>query len=260
MDSSDDFDLLGRAVARVLRDTFAVAAETREAQAQEVEAESGVLAERLALVFAEVEELRARAARRQAEAAAQLEADLATARNEVDAVLAEAREEAAAIRAKAFADAASIVEGANGEVARSRELVAEARVQLDTELKDLVREVHRAVNALERTVRRDHAELFERASSEAGMILRQARQHHRATAKEVDRMIEAAADEAAALRSSALSDAARVAARVRGVVDLDSGRAPGGEVASGERATTPATSPRDGAMRTPRRGLRPLAS
>ncbi|MEJ7801476.1 MAG: hypothetical protein WKF60_13215, partial [Ilumatobacter sp.] len=48
-----------------------------------------------------------------------------------------------------------------------------------------------------------------------------ARLHHRSTAQEVDRMIEAAAHEAAALRNSALSDAARVAARVRGVVDLD---------------------------------------
>lgn len=179
MDDSDDFELLGKAVARVLRDAFSTAAATRA--------------------------------------------------------------EAQAIRAQALSDARSIIEGADAELARARQLMAEERVRLDFELKDLVRNVHRAVEALERSVRGDHSQLLERAASEARMILRQARLHHRLTAREVDRMIEAAANEAAALRGTALSDAARVAARVRSVVPMD-GPAPD-ESGSG-----------------PHGGLRPLAS
>lgn len=212
MADSDDFDLLGNAVARVLRDAFSAAAETRAESAARLVAEERVLDERLRAVFAEVEELRTRATT-----------------------------EAEAIRAKALDDARSIIAGADAEIARARQVMAEERVRLDTELKDLVRNVHRAVDALERSVRGDHSQLFERATSEARMILRQARLHHRATAREVDRMIEAAAQEAAALRDSALSDAARVAARVRGVVHME-GPAP------------------DGPAVATQRGLRPLAS
>lgn len=212
MDASDDFELLGKAVARVLRDAFSAAAATRADSAARFEAEERILDEKLRAVFAEVDELRARAT-----------------------------DEAQAIRAQALSDARSIIEGADADLARARQLMAEERVRLDAELKDLVRNVHRAVDALERSVRGDHSQLLERAASEARMILRQARLHHRSTAREVDRMIEAAADEAAALRDTALSDAARVAARVRGVVRM--------EEAGPDQSDPP-----------PQRKLRPLAS
>lgn len=212
MDGNDDFELLGKAVARVLRDAFSAAAATRADTAARFEAEERLLDEKLRAVFAEVDELRARAT-----------------------------DEAQAIRAQALSDARSIIEGADAELGRARQLMAEERVRLDSELKDLVRNVHRAVDALERSVRGDHSQLLEKAASEARMILRQARLHHRSTAREVDRMIEAAANEAAALRDTALSDAARVAARVRGVVDME-GPAP-------DRSDPP-----------PQRKLRPLAS
>ena len=149
----------------------------------------------------------------------EFQSTLDEAKRSIDEMVAAATAEAAAIRAQAMADAAVIVEGAGVEIARAEELVAEERVKLDGELKDLVRNVHRAVANLEGSTRHDHEELLHRATSEARMILRQARLHHRSTAREVDRMIEAAAAEAAALRKSALADAARVAARVRGVVD-----------------------------------------
>lgn len=186
--TGDDFDLLGRAVARVLRDAFAASAATRASAAEQASAFDDALAQ---------------------------------ARSQVAAVLAAATTEAENIRTQALDDARDIVLGADAEVLAARRLLAEERVRLDDGLKDLVRDVHRSVGTLERSVRSDHLELFERATAEAQMILRQARLHHRATAREVDRMIEAAAQEAADLRHSALADAARVAARVRGVVHID---------------------------------------
>jgi cell division septum initiation protein DivIVA len=217
--SDDDFDRLGNAVARVLRETFATAADVRtQVRAEQADHAKGFTDE-LGRVLAEIRELPARAAADQDEARAAFQATLDEAKRSIDDMLAAATAEATAIRAQAMADATIIVEGAGAEIARAKELVAEERVKLDGELKDLVRNVHRAVANLEGSARHDHEALLDRATSEARMILRQARLHHRSTAREVDRMIEAAAAEAAALRKSALADAARVAARVRGVVD-----------------------------------------
>jgi cell division septum initiation protein DivIVA len=215
MESSDDFERLGNAVARVLRETFSAAADARALDGRQ-------FTDELARVLAEIRELPMRASAEQEAAAADFQTTLTEAKRSIDEMLATASAEAAAIRAQAAADAAAIVEGAGAEIARAKELVAEERVKLDGELKDLVRDVHRAVGSLETSARLDHESLLDRAASEARMILRQARLHHRSTAKEVDRMIEAAAEEAAALRKSALADAARVAARVRGVVDYPS--------------------------------------
>lgn len=218
-DGTDDFDLLGKAVARVLRDALASASEIRKQAATE-QAEGGrQFTEELSRVLAEVRELPSRVGQTQAASAGAFQATLDEARRSVDELLASAKADADFLRAQAVTDAKAIVEGGWAEVARAKELVAEERVKLDGELKDLLRSVRRAVNALEASARSDHEALLDRASSEARMILRQARLHHRSTAREVDRMIEAAAGEAAALRKSALTDAARVAARVRGVVD-----------------------------------------
>ena len=219
MDSSDDFDRLGKAVARVLRETFAAAQDVRsQVQAEQAEHVKGFTDE-LGRVLAEIRDLPGRAAAEQEAGRADFQATLDEAKRSIDELLATAAAEATAIRAQAMADATVIVEGAGAEIARAKELVAEERVKLDGELKDLVRNVHRAVANLEGATRQDHETLLDRATNEARMILRQARLHHRSTAREVDRMIEAAAAEAAALRKSALADAARVAARVRGVVD-----------------------------------------
>jgi hypothetical protein len=219
VDSVDDFERLGRAVARVLRETFAAAGEVRS----QVRAEQAELAEsitdELGGVLAQIRELPARAAADHESERTAFQSTLDEAKRSIDEMLATATTEAAAIRAQAMADATIIIEGAGAEIARAKEAVAEERVKLDGELKDLVRDVHRAVAKLEGAARHDHEALLDRATSEARMILRQARLHHRSTAREVDRMIEAAAAEAAALRKSALADAARVAARVRGVVD-----------------------------------------
>jgi hypothetical protein len=197
----DDYDRLGQAVARVLRETFAAAAEGRA----ELAATSG---SELDAALASIRAL-----------PAEMMAAVEVAKKSAADVLAAATEEAAAIRAKAMEDARAIVDGADAEIRRAQEAVAEERVKLDGELKDLVRGVRKAVSSMETASRLDHEALLDRATSEARMILRQARLHHRSTAREVDRMIEAAAEEAAALRKSALADAARVAARVRGVVD-----------------------------------------
>jgi F0F1-type ATP synthase membrane subunit b/b' len=217
MGRGDDYDRLGQAVARVLRETFAATAEGRAMQAATVNDE-------LDGALASIRALPETFAAHHAEQTAELAATLDEAKRSVADMLAAATEEASAIRVKAMEDAKTIVEGADAEIQRAREAVAEERVKLDGELKDLVRDVRRAVNSLETAARLDHEALLDRATSEARMILRQARLHHRSTAREVDRMIEAAAEEAAALRKSALADAARVAARVRGVVDYPSER------------------------------------
>ena len=220
MDETDDFELLGRAVSRVLREAFATAADGREQTARFQEGRAKDFDVELTRVLEELRALPAKvAAERESEAKA-FTTSLDEAKRQVETALTEAREAAETIRAQAVADAKAIVVGATTEVAKARELVAEERVRLDAEVKGLVREVRGAIAKLETATQGDHAEMLDRASTEARMILRQARLHHRSTAKEVDRMIEAAAAEAASLRKTALADAARVAARVRGVVDV----------------------------------------
>ena len=217
MEPADDFELLGRAVSRVLREAFATAAEARQVTERDRDGE-------LDRLLTEMRELPAKLQEQRAAEAATFAASLEQTKQEVADSLRAAQDAAEEIRAQAVADARTIVDGAAAEVARARELVAEERVRLDTELKALVRDVRRAVTKLESAAQGDHAAMLDRAATEAQMLLRQARLHHRSTAKEVDRMIEAAAAEAAALRKQALDDAARVAARVRGVVDVPRAR------------------------------------
>ena len=281
MDDLDDFDRLGKAVARVLRDTFDAAGAVRSQVRAEQAEHAKEFTDELGRVLAEVRALPAKAAADAEANRTSFQSTLDEAKRSIDEMLAAATAEAAAIREQAKNDAATILEGANAEIARAKELVAEERVRLDGELKDLVRGIHRAVTKLEGEARHDHDLLIDRATTEARMILRQARLHHRSTAREVDRMIEAAAAEAAALRKSALADAARVAARVRGVVDYprteadvdDEPRPP-----AWVRPNRPAPEDADGATEAeataivaemavvpgetsnPRRKLRPLAS
>ena len=220
MDDTDDFELLGRAVTRVLREAFATAADARERTVQFQTGQARAFDVELERVLDEMRALPAKVlAEREAEARS-FSQSLEEAKRAVDEAVTAARDAAETIRAQALSDAKAIVAGADAEIAKAREVVAEERVRLDTELKALVKEVRRAVTKLEVSAQGDHAEMLDRATTEAQMILRQARLHHRSTAKEVDRMIEAAAAEAASLRKQALADAARVAARVRGVVDV----------------------------------------
>lgn len=275
MDNVDDFDRLGNAVARVLRETFGAARAVRTQVRTEQAAHTQEFTLELARVLAEIRELPSLAAAEQESNRAAFQETLDDAKRAVDEMLASATAEASAIRAQAMADAAVIVEGAGAEIARAKQLVAEERVKLDGELKDLVRDVHRAVANLEGSARHDHEALLDRATSEARMILRQARLHHRSTAREVDRMIEAAAAEASALRKSALADAARVAARVRGVVDYPQTEAedeprppawvrpnrPAPESVDAEATAIVAeVTAAPGESANPRRRLRPLAS
>ena len=219
VDDFDDFDRLGKAVARVLRETFAAAGAVRsQVQAEQAE-HAKEFTDELGRVLAEIRDLPAKAAADAEAGRTSFQATLDEAKRSIDEMLAAATAEAAAIREQAKNDAAGILEGASAEIEKAKALVAEERVRLDGELKEIVRGVHRAVTRLEGETRHDHDGLLDRATNEARMILRQARLHHRSTAREVDRMIEAAAAEASALRKSALNDAARVAARVRGVVD-----------------------------------------
>ena len=151
MDTSDDFDLLGKAVARVLRESFAVAADARASASHRNDVDARALDERLERIFAEATELAARAQRRQNQSNTAFDVALESTRREVEEVVSSAVAEAEAIRAQAVADARTIIEGAQAEVSRAREFVAEERVRLDAELKDLVRTVHRSVSALERS-------------------------------------------------------------------------------------------------------------
>jgi hypothetical protein len=223
VDDLDDFDRLGKAVARVLRETFATADAVRSQVRAEQAGHAKEFTDELGRVLAEIRDLPSKAVADAEASRTSFQATLDEAKRSIDDMLAAATAEAASIREQAKNDAAAILEGAGAEIARAQAFVAEERVRLDGELKDLVRGVHRAVTKLEGETRHDHDGLMNRATTEARMILRQARLHHRSTAREVDRMIEAAAAEAAALRKSALADAARVAARVRGVVDYPRG-------------------------------------
>jgi F0F1-type ATP synthase membrane subunit b/b' len=180
----DDFDQLGRAVARVLRDSFDESARVRNA---------GI-------------------------ADGKLVSD--EARSAAEELLMSARAEAESMRTQALADARLIVLKAHDELASVGEMIAAERQKLDTDVRAMLTSVRRAVGELQREVTEERRQSLERATNEAAMILRQARLHHRTAAREVDRMIEAAAHESTRLRNAALEDAAAVAARVCAVVEL----------------------------------------
>ena len=196
--AEDPFDRLGVAVAGVLRSAFDTAQDVRDEAAAETldlhvqlkRAMSAAVAEALDAAAASTERARAAAA-------------------EIDAARLEAlqRAEAAARTAEA-------------ELEGVRQLVAVERERFAGEVDELLADLRETLGQLTREMRYDQHALVERASMEARGLLRQARMHHRSMAKEVDRMIEAAATEAAKLRGSALEDAAAVTERVRAVVDL----------------------------------------
>lgn len=198
----DDFDLLGEAVARVLRQTFATTAGGR--------ADDATLADRLATAELEVAELleEARSVRRRALAQA-------------DDIVAEARAEAERLRQTAAADAEAIAAIARDEIARARGDVQGAREALDHEVRRMFVSVRRRVSSFETSVVREQHTVVTRAGEQAAAIVAQARIHHAEAAAEVDRMIEAAAREAARLRRAAAAEALRATEDVRGVIELE---------------------------------------
>lgn len=219
-DDTDDFDRLGAAVARVLREAFATAEEMRQEGAESAR-------ELAASVAAEVEQsLRtAMAVRSQVRAETEgvlssVRATAASAATAVGSVVEAAKVEADAVRAAAADETKSVVQRAKDELARARALTEAERVRFEHELGSLTAELQAAVDGLEKDVVTRRRMLLEKAKAEAAAIIRQARLHHRAVAAEVDRMIEAAATDAAALRAAAREDALRLTEQAAGVVNL----------------------------------------
>ena len=196
--AEDPFERLGVAVASVLRSAFDTAKEVRE------EAGAGTV------------ELHAQLRRMMTEAAT--EAIEAAAGSTERARVFAAEMEAARLDALQRVEAAA--RAAEAELENVRNLINNERERYANEIDELLTDLREALGQLTREMRYDQHAQIERASLEARGLLRQARMHHRAMAKEVDRMIEAAATEAAALRGAALEDAAAVTERVRAVVDL----------------------------------------
>ena len=196
--AEDPFDRLGVAVAGVLRSAFDTAQEVRE------DAAVGTL------------ELHAQLRRAMAEAVT--EALDAAAESTRRAQVFASEIEAARLDALQRVEAAA--RAAESELDGVRNLIAGERARYANEVDELLTDLREALGQLTREMRYDQHAQIERASLEARGLLRQARMHHRSMAREVDRMIEAAATEAASLRAAALEDAAAVTERVRAVVDL----------------------------------------
>ncbi|MGI8793540.1 MAG: hypothetical protein ACR2H3_10235 [Acidimicrobiales bacterium] len=201
-ENHDDFDVLGEAVARVLRQTFATTSAGRTDEA--------MLAERLAGAELEVSDLleEARGVRRRA-------------LSQSESIVAEAKAEAEKVRQTAAADAEAIAAIARDEVARARGEVHAAREQLDREVRRMFASVRKRVTAFDTSVVREQHVVVDRAGEQAAAIIAQARIHHAEAAAEVDRMIEAAAREGARLRRAAAAEALRATEQVRGVIELD---------------------------------------
>lgn len=198
----DDFDALGEAVARVLRQTFATTADGR--------ADDAALAGQLAEAELEVANLleEARGVRRRALAQA-------------ESIVEEARTEAERVRQTAAADAEAIAAIARDEIARARGQVTAAREALDHEVRRMFASVRKRVTAFDTSVVREQHIVVSRAGEQAAAIVAQARIHHAEAAAEVDRMIEAAAREATRLRRAAAAEALRATEQVRSVIELD---------------------------------------
>ncbi|MEA3077326.1 MAG: hypothetical protein QOF60_2234 [Actinomycetota bacterium] len=184
VDGGDDFDRLAAAVARVLREAFTTAEGLRQGGLADAVEMRAVLGDEAAAMRV--------ALRSTADDAARTVTD----------VLAAAHEEARAIVAQAEAELSTV-----------RGLVEAERSRVDAELSELVHNVRRSVASLRENVERERHTAMEEAANEAAMILRQARLHHRHSAKEAERMLAAASASATALRNAAFEDAARVAAQ-----------------------------------------------
>ena len=222
---SDDFDRLGTAVARVLRDAFATAEELRREGAADAD---GLARSVAAAVEGSVREALGLQSNVKAEAEGVLAAVRSTTSSAsvaVSEVLEGAQVQAAAIRRAAEQDAAMLRERLEVDLARVTAVAEAEHSRFEHALGTLTQQVRAAVDALEDDAGDRRRLAVERAKAEASSILRQARLHHRSAAAEVDRMIEAAAAEAAALRQAALEDALRITERVGGVVDLGPPRA-----------------------------------
>ena len=203
VDTGDDFDRLAAAVARVLREAFTTAEGMRRdglVEGLEIEA----------ALREECDSTLADARRLPSQVAQEAEAMRAALRATAD----EAAQAVTTLIASAQAEAQAILRTARQELLSVTRLVDTERARLDGELEELVREVRRSVSALEQRAEQQRHEAMERAAKEAAMILRQARLHHRHSAKEAERMLDAAVASANALRNAALEDAARIASQV----------------------------------------------
>jgi hypothetical protein len=220
----DDFDQLGAAVARVLRDAFVTAEELR----REGAADARSLAESVA---AEVEQSLRGAMGLQSQVRSETEGLLDSVRSTVtsasgavEAIVRSARAEADELRAGADAEVRSLVDQARGGLARAVALSEAEHVRFEHSLAGLTEEVRTAVAAVEAGIADRRQLLLERTKAEAAAILRQARLHHRAVAAEADRMLEAAAADAAAMRQAGREDALKIAHQMSGVVSLPAAR------------------------------------
>ena len=217
----DDFDRLGAAVARVLRDAFATAEEMR----REGIGDAGDLAVR---VGTEIERslkdalaLQSQVRREAEDVLESVRSSAASAQLAVEDIVAAATREAEEIRAGAAAEADEVIQLARTVIANANATVETQRITFENDVARIVGDLQRAVDTMQADNTARRRVTLERASAEAAAILRQARMHHRAAAAEVDRMIEAAASEAAALRKAARDDALRIAAEVSSVVDMN---------------------------------------
>lgn len=222
----DDFDRLGAAVARVLREAFDTAEEVR----REGVTDAGALA---AQVGTEIERSLREAlsvqshVRREAEGVVEsVRATTESARRAIEEIVEAARREADQLRSDAAAEASALVDTARATLERTQAIVEAERASHERDLERVIGDLQTAVDAMQADNVARRRVTLERAGAEAAAILRQARMHHRAVAAEVDRMIEAAATEAASLRKAAREDALRIAAEVSSVVDLSPRPAP----------------------------------
>ena len=226
MDGTDDFDRLGRAVARVLRDAFATAEAMREEGLLQRAHSARVLDEELAGYVGSARAVPSKVADQAATMSRSLHETHDSALAVIESLLLSAQEEARAIRTQALTDARAIVAQADEVLDRAR---GEAEVERDrarAEAKAGLAQIKRSVMELEDEVRSSHRATLEKAAAAAKMILDQARRYHQGAADEVDRMIEAAAADAAELRRAALDEGSRLAARMASVVDVDRRSAP----------------------------------
>ena len=203
VDAEDDFDRLAAAVARVLREAFTTAEGIRRDGLVEALEMQAALREECDSTLADARRLPSQVAQEAEAMRAALRATADEAAHAVAALIGEAQTEAHAILRTAREELLSVTT-----------LVEAERARLDGELEELVREVRRSVTALEQRAEQQRHEAMERAAKEAAMILRQARLHHRHSAKEAERMLDAAVASANALRNAALEDAARIASHI----------------------------------------------
>ena len=234
--AGDDFDRLGAAVARILRDAFATAEELR----RDGVADAGALASE---VGGEIErslrdalKLQSHVRREAEEVVESVRSTTTSAQRAVEEIIAAAHREAEALRAEAADQASALVARAQETLDRATAVVEAERIAFEHDLGRVIADLQAAVDTLQKDNATRRRVSLDKASAEAAAILRQAKMHHRAVAAEVDRMIEAAAAEAADLRRAARDDAMRITEQISAVVHLGNSGRPAPDRATRRRA------------------------